>query len=266
MTATDKIIMIKKECSRNPVKTIVLEVSIGAMRRPVKNNAADGNFHMFNRLDTFSEKADYLLKHTPFDNWAYIYARSMITSAYSILDGSFKNNKDDENKGYVPDPVNDLTLENDKIAEEYGSKPFSLNDYYESSIQEFEDTIDYCKSLGVRLIVAVVPVSDGYLWKIKNADEFGNWINEFCKKKNVECYNFNLAKNRYELFNDSESYGASEDHMSHVGAENFTRLFVQTINQIDSGTNASDLFYGSYSDMIKDSPYMKYYKNSEGKK
>lgn len=261
MTTADRKIMIQKETGRNPIKTVVLELSLGALLRSVKNDAADGNFHMFNRMDTFSEKVSYLFKRTPVDNWAYIYARSMVTSIYSIMSGNFGKEPSDRQRGYLPVAARDYTLGKKQIVEEYQQNVFSIDEYNKDSVKEFENTIDFCNEKGVRLIVIVAPVSDGFLWKYKNVDEFQDWLSGLCKEKGVEFYNFHLLKNKYKLLSDSKSYGASQDHMSDDGAKVFSKFFVDFIKKTDSGEDVSDLFYDSYVDMIKDSPYMEYYKS-----
>lgn len=261
MTTADRKLMLQKEMSRNPIKTVVLEMSLGALLHEVKNDAADGNFHMFNRMDTFSEKVNYLFKSTPVDNWPYIYARSMVTSVYSIIKGNFGQEPSERQRGYLPCATQDYTLDKKQIVEEYQQNTFSINDYNKDSVKEFENIFDYCNEKGVRIIVVVIPISDGYLWKYKNVDEFQDWLSGLCKEKGAEFYNFQLLKSKYELFNDRQSYGASEDHMSDDGAKVFSKFFVDFMKKVDSGENVSALFYNSYVDMIKDSPYMEYYKS-----
>ena len=60
------------------------------------------------------------------------------------------------------------------------------------------------------------------------------------------------------LFSDSSTF-VDGTHLNRAGAEKFTPQFCEIINSVDSGKDVSDLFYSSYEEMKKDSPYMKYY-------
>lgn len=250
MTNDDKYLLLEKELARNPVKTVVLEMSYNAMTRPNKNDLADGNYSVYNNLWTFGEKADYLLAHTPLDNWLYVYAKDVITGLQGILSWSNDRGKA-ENRGFTPCESQNVSLSAEEATAKHGSIPYSMEDYLADTIDGFDRLVTLCKRHDVRIIVAVVPISDALLWEYQGMDSYRQWLEDFCEERQIECYDFNLHLQRYQSFDDAVSYGTSDDHMSEKGALAFSKLFAQTINAADRDIQ----FYESYEAMQKDSPY-----------
>ena len=257
MTSSDKLIMLEEEIYRNPVDTAVIEISYNAFSRTNKNNAADGNFHMFNRIGSFRRKADYLMKNTPFDNWAYVYSRSMMTGISALLSGP--ETVDASQKGYTALKSKDFSLGDDKIIETYKSSDILIDSFYDDSVSDFIRMLHLCGENGIRAIVTVVPVGDSFIWEQNNIDEFSYWIENICMSNEAEYFDFNLIKTRYDLFSDSTSYSTNSDHLSEDGAWAFSELFADTMLRVNSGEDVSGLFYSSYEEMLEDSPYMEYY-------
>ncbi len=149
----------------------------------------------------------------------------------------------------------------DEIVEKHGKKPFTTDKFLEETASAFDDMIDMCLQRDIRVIIAVVPVSDNYIWEYSDLDVFVDWVRtRFCGK-DVEFYDFNLIKNRYEVLSDADCYGSDPHHMSGKGAKAFSAEFSKIVKLAAEGEDVSPLFYGSYADMINDSPYMEYYRS-----
>ena len=250
MTNDDKLLLLEKELARNPVQTVVLEISNNAMARPNKNDKADGSVLVYNQMETAREKLNFLLWHASFDNWLYLYAKDMTNGLNGIVSRS-EDTERIENRGYIAWASQDCSLSRENAAKEHQSQIYSTDDYLDSTIEGLDQIITLCKSYDARIIVAVVPVADAYLWRYQGMDQFRQWLKAFCEERRIECYDFNLHRQRYQLFSDAVSYGNGETHMSDTGARTFSELFARTINAADRDTQ----FYESYEDMLKDSPY-----------
>ena len=250
MTNDDKYLILERELARNPVKTVVIEVSQDAMERPNKNDLADGNYAVYDQLASARDRWDYLIHHTPFDNWLYVYAKDMVSGICGMLSLPEDTSRF-ENRGYMFWEPQDYTLKAEAAAMAHQSLTFSTDNYLDSTIAGLDRLIALCKQNNTRVIVAVVPVSDGFLWTYRQMDAFRLWLNGFCQEREIACYDFNLHRQRYSLFSDAISYGSSNTHMSQPGAQAFSSLFAEVI----SAPGQDSQFYGSYEEMLRDSPY-----------
>lgn len=250
MTNDDKYLILEGELARNPVQTVVIEVSYNAMARSNKNDLADGNYAVYDQLSSARDRWDYLIHHTPFDNWLYVYAKDMVSGLRSMLSMP-ENTARVENRGYIAWEPRDYTLSPEDAARQYQSLVYSTGDYLDGTIEGLDQIVSLCKSYGARVIVAVVPISDGFLWRYQGMDQFRQWLKAFCEERQIECYDFNLHRQRYALFSDAVSYGSSEDHMSETGARAFSDLLARTIDAPDRDAQ----FYESYEELLEDSPY-----------
>ena len=110
----------------------------------------------------------------------------------------------------------------------------------------------------MRAVVAVLPISDARIWQYSNCDDFLSNLTSFFSQSYVPVYDFNLLKTRFQRFNDKTSY-ENRTHLSGIGAAQFSLAFCEVMKTADSGKNTDSLFYPSYGDMKKDSPYMANY-------
>lgn len=250
MTNDDKYLILERELARNPVKTVVIEVSFNAMERPNKNDLADGNYAVYNQLGSARDRWNYLLLHAPFDNWLYVYAKDIISGLRGMISMAEDTGRV-ENRGYIAWEPQDYTLSAEEAVRTHQELTFSTGNYLDSTIAGLDRLIALCGKYDTRIIVAVVPVGDGLLWKYQGMDQFRLWLKGFCEGRRIECYDFNLHRQRYALFSDAVSYGFSIDHMSRPGARTFSALFAEVISE----PGQDDQFYGSYEEMLKDSPY-----------
>lgn len=257
MTMTARYVLLKKEIERNPVKTVILECSYNTFTRDEDAEYAQGDASLLPRLDSFGERLAYIGKYVSFSDWLYIYNDQLKNGMrywLNLLIGE-NDSKDVLNKGYRPKEYNDITLSDDEIISRHNEKTVELT--YQPEAQElFAEIVKMCQDKGCRVIVAVVPISDSYIWRHSDWDECFLWIQNFCKENELEYYDFNLIKTRNELFSDSVSF-YDGTHLNSQGAETFAELFADVITLNDEGKDLSSLFFDDYSEMIASIPYMK---------
>lgn len=161
-----------------------------------------------------------------------------------------------KNRGFVAFEPVDVKIPENRVEELYCSEK------YESIIQDenlkiVNNIIDLCKDNGIELIITVVPLSDAFIWKQTSMDDFHNFLFRLAKARDCKIYDFNLLKNRYSIFNDTDSF-YNETHMSYSGAKVFTEEFCKIMTKAGADEDVSDLFYSSYDEMKADSPYRQY--------
>ena len=258
MTTSSKYFLLNKELKRNPVKTVVLEVSFDSLSRNEKKENAIGDANTVHRADSFQEALMYLFKNVGFHDWLNVYARIFmhgLSNTKDLLRHNKKNKIHYEDKGSHLLETIDISL-SEKQCRKLAKTIKIKNIYNSATFKRFCKIVDLCKQNNLHIIIVVVPISDNLICKIDDLDSFRVFLSDYCKEAKIEYYDFNLIKSRYSLFNDASSHH-DLDHMSRSGAEIFSRLFSETLTKASQGESTDSLFYKSYAEMEKDSPYSK---------
>ena len=256
----EKYYLLNKELSRNNIKTVVLELSYATLKLSDKSGYTDANIFSIMRMDSLSDRIQYFIKKVNLNNKLYVYADLMYEGLFELLRP--RNSVDEiqaDLKGSRLIPGKDYTLLPEEVVDAYNKKFFSASSFNENTVKGFTDLIRLCQDYGAEVIIVVVPVSDNFLWCTDNLDEFSEWINKYCAENNVKFFDFNLLKERYTLFSDSDCYSTDTCHMSEKGSRIFSEVFANTIQEASNGENVEEFFYPSYSEMKKDSPYTQYF-------
>lgn len=256
--------LLEKEISRNTLDTVVIDIAFDSMVRSQSTENATGEPMIVCKLDSFSERANYLFNHVSFfngdvENVISIFLRYGLKAWKDKLTGNTGTLQ--QNKGFSPMPANNITLQTDEIINGYNTNIVSTN-FSDENIIQLEKMINLCKQHNTRVIVAVIPISDAFIWKYSNLDEFLDNLKQLCKKNNCPVYDFNLINNRYEILNDQTSF-TNLTHMSAPGASAFSKTFCDFIKNVDSNQNLDLMFYKSYEELKQDSPYMSIYQDTK---
>ena len=261
MSTYGRKVMLEKELERNDVKTVVIEISYNTMEVNQSDAASEGDHVTMARLDTFGERISYLCKYVPLSEWVNIYSRDLdggVSHWISRVLGKSEKDISDPHKGYQSRPAVDCTLSAEEAVEKYNeSRVPAPSEYLQSNIDDIVESIELCKSKDIRVIIAVTPVADYYVWTHDGWDEFRQWTQAFAQEHGCEFYDFNLLKDRYELFNDSQSF-YDGTHMSAEGSELFSNLFCEIVSKAAAGEDVSSYFVDSYLDIKQESPYAAY--------
>ena len=257
MTMSARYVLLEKELQRNPVETVILECSYDTFTRDEDAEYGEGDASALLRLDSFWEKVSYMGKYVRFDDWLYLYNNQLRNGMRYWLNSLIgeDDSKYTRYKGYRPKEAADITLTDEEIFSRHNESPVDLP-YQASSQALFAEIVKMCQEKGCRVIIAVVPVSDSYIWRHSGWNECFGWLQNFCKENQLEYYDFNLIKTRTDLFSDSESF-SDGTHLNSKGAEKFSALFTQVLTLRDEGEDVSGLFFDSYSEMISTLPYAK---------
>lgn len=248
---------LEKELARNDIKTVIIDLSYNNLSRNSDEEYAEGDARVFERLDSASERFSYLCRYIKFDDWLNMYSRVMLDAVNSVETRLTKGKKnvDYQAKGFSSREKADVTLSAEEAQKIHNTEKISSDSYNKANIEQLTQIIDICKSKNIRVIIAVVPLSDGLLWKFEGMDSFLEWTENYCSEQNCEFYDFNLLKNRYSIFSDEYSWIGDSSHMSCDGAKAFSTEFSDIVRKAELNEDVSDLFYPSYEELLKDSPY-----------
>ena len=259
----EKEYLLKKEIQRNDIKTVVLELSYDTLFSSGKTDYTDANLFSTNRMDSFSDRLFYFFNYVRLNNKWYVYSDSMYEGMYAVKNGLSVEHSIDENqydlKGSRFIDGKDHSLADEEIISSYNSKSYDVPNFNQETLDGFTEMIQLCRENGIRVIVAVVPVTDNYIWRYDKLDDFNDWVSDYCRENGAEYYDFNLLKERFELFSDADCYSTDTHHMSEKGSRIFSKVFSEIIMCSGKGDDVSELFYDSFELEKLDSPYMEYY-------
>ena len=259
-----KMYLLKKEIERNSLDTVVIDIAFDTLLRRPENDHARGEAMVVCKLDSMAERIKYTVNSVSFFNSDYenffsVFSRYGISAWKKLLSGeeTFYNNGE---KGFVPEKTCDVTLTDYEITSSYNLGTLDLN-YSKKNVEILQEMIRLCKVNNIRTVVLVIPISEARIWKTSNWSGFVQSIKNICDTENCEFYDYNLIKNRSEIFSDDVSF-VNQTHMSETGAWAFSLRFAQIekmLQQDGNKINVDELFYSSYDEMKTDSQYMEYY-------
>lgn len=263
--------MVNEEIERNPIQTMVLEVSYNSMVLPKK--VTESNIYTYPRLNSVSNRLKFLVSSQSLSEFDLFYA-DLLNQGTTVWEGmlyrTYKSKEKDftkifsepynrdlnyDNKGFLERKYSNITLSKEEAINAYASEQLDTN-FRNYNLQEMKKIISACKEKNIEVIIVIVPISDRFVWRHSGWDSFQENIHQLSKDYDCDLYDFNLLKNRYILFSDNTSF-SDETHLCKEGAEVFSEIFCELMIRTETEDTES-LFYPSYTAMISDSPYMQY--------
>ena len=247
--------MVEKELARNPVRHILIEITPDTFTCDERTTYGNGDSYVVARLDSMSERLDYMLRCVPLEDWPNIYARMLMLSARSAVNRVLGRTEriDEGNRGFNPQKAENVALSPER-ARAWHQGMSIFNAPREENVRAFEALLQSCLQSGCSVALIYTPVSHGKVWQLYDQDEFHRWALELAEKYGVPLFDFNLLKGRYELFSDETSF-SDENHLSREGAEAFSAVMADVLCRYRAGEDVSALFYPSYREAIQASVY-----------
>lgn len=251
ITMEGRYTLLKQELSRNPVKTVYLELSFESMSRNRRSEGIEGDLYLLARLDNPLQRMAYFLTHFHPGEWRQTFHQTFrlgLLCWQDILTGNLLEPAFAETKGFQPEESVDLTLSRQMLAACHHAETAPAVVRPEN-LRALEKIVALCREKDVRLVLLTVPISPTLIWKTANLDEIHDQLADFARANDLEYYDFNLYRNGYYAPN---LFFVNERHMSQYGAEPFTRNMADLMARVDAGEDVTGLFYPSYAALETD--------------
>lgn len=239
--------LLMQELERNPdVENVVLVLSYTTFADLVGGSVYVRNLYTLSRLGNYPDRLEYIKGRN-----AYAITLSGMFFGTQRIYGLWQGN--DNHRGYFACKYEDVRLRASEAASKHGTELFDLAKT-DANVRLFDEIITILRDRDINIACAIMPYSDAMLWKYGNWDEFEDMFMEVCESYSLPFADFNLLKNRYELFSDKSSF-SDEDHLSSIGADVFSPVFAEIMPRLLAGEDISEYFYTDYVSLLEDSPY-----------
>lgn len=248
MTMKGRYDILKEELERNPVRTVIVEVSYDAMSRDRKEEGPEGDIYVLGRTKGISKRLGFFASSFYPSEYPRMYYDTLSRGCYGIICGlhrQFRTTQTETIQGYYPysdsEPNLGVPELNDSL---YDSAAFDTNviDYNKEYLDKI---LDLCEEHGAKVVLVTTPLSEYTIYRCSNLDVFYDYYCELAEERGIEYYDFNLLKNKNELFSDDISF-YDEAHLNNTGADTFTSVFCDTLSRADKGEDVKADFYTSY--------------------
>lgn len=255
MTMEGRYTLLKKELERNPVKTVVLEVSVDTLIRDRAEEGPEGDLPILGRLSGTGERLDYFRHAFSIKEYPMVYydlVSKGIESAWLGLTGKYRKENPEMNRGYLAVQKKSLELPTD-YRSIYGLRELT-EQIVPENVQGLERLVSLSQEHGARVILVVTPKSKYYNCLYANLDFFEQWYRSFAEAHNVDYLNFNLEKDKTSRLPDKDCY-YDETHLNDKGAEEFSRMLASGIKDIIYNRDTANKYYPSYDSLRWTSNY-----------
>ncbi len=247
-----RVALLEEELARNPVRTVVIELSFNALSRDPGTEGAEGKIDVIRHLVSRRDKAGYALQNLRADEWKIAYYMAVhngFSIAEELLAGKAEENfaQSVSRKGYLGAQANDLGLTPAEYEKQF--RTVSIEEKVaEENLHDLDRIFGLCREKNIDVFMVTVPLSYRMVNSIENLDVLRGRYEKLAKEQNCEFWDFNLWKGRETLFRDREDF-YDDLHLAQSGAEKFTAVFAQVMQMKECGEDPGTLFYDSYREM-----------------
>ncbi len=247
--------MLEVELERNPIDTVVLDVSFNSLTKSDDYNGYEGDFYVLSKLN-LTDGVPYFFESIKPSDYISIYYE-FLHKGFSCLDklvhGTWTSWNQTSDRGYIAYQNKHIARDDerypvtDDYASIYNTRVFS-EEPYAPGTEYFDKILDLCEEKGVKVILTSVPLSDTFISTYKNLDVFREWYEEIAEERGIQFFDFNLYKEKTEVLSDDEALYDIR-HLNDKGAERFSEIFSDVYKKAENGEDVNNLFYDSYEEM-----------------
>lgn len=258
MTMAGRYEMLKLETERNPIKTVVFDMSCDTLYRNRDEEGPEGDLYLLSRIDSPLERLKYASQQIRLDEYFsvyYYFLKSGISAIINPDESGWTDSDRVECRGYYPRWMNDMSMTAAEYAEIRNTESMETEIYAEN-LEYLNKIIELCKEKDIRLIFVTVPVSNQTLCRVDNLDVPREKYAEIAEANGIEFYDLNLLKNRSELFPEETAF-FDDSHLSTYGSATFSSVFAELMQTVNGGGDVTDMFFSSYKELDANSVYSK---------
>lgn len=242
--------IIKEVVEKNPVKTIIFDLSYNSLERSDETDTIEGTILLAERLN-FADGLRYTAEHISLSDASAYIGYVMRTGTYTLLDKVILN-EDDVRESFVGKGFwggHEATSMVGNIHWKKDSYPKYREYNTDEKTMEYLDKImSFCKSNNITVYFVTTP----YPTRVISWSDRQGMLDvhkSLAQKYGCVLYDLNLHKDKNNLFYDETSYYDGE-HLSTAGAVACTELLADLLKSNDKGIMYSDNFYNSYYEFI----------------
>ena len=245
-TMQGRYFLLEKELSRNPVKTVILEVSYNALTRNRASEGPEGDIYELGRFRNPLERWRFFLSAIAPTEYGKLYYDTMdrSTTAWSaLLRGETGL---ESTRGYLGlDPV-DQSFPVDQRQSVLHSEALCVTQD-EQDVYYFEKCLALCQEKGARVLLITTPMPEKTVLAYDALDTVRGWYVDYAQRYGCEFYDFNLLKTKNADYPADTAF-FDKTHVSRYGAETFTADLIAVLQGKARGESTAELFYDSYAD------------------
>ncbi|MBE6931823.1 MAG: hypothetical protein E7464_00365 [Ruminococcaceae bacterium] len=249
MTMGGRYEMLRIEIERNPVKTVVLELSYATMTRNRVEEGPEGDLYVLGRMDRFWDRFCYFFRGFRISELPEVYERFLtegIDALGKALNGELRRSDTQRFRGYIPTGPRTIELETNYEERFHSKTPEKEFDPY--NLKYLERILTYCEERDIEVVFVTMPLTKTFLSTYAELDYFYDWYRELAQAHGCRYYDFNLLKEKDEMFPDPVAF-YDVLHLNDEGAETLSNLFAELELRTAAGEDVSGLFYSSYLEM-----------------
>ena len=239
--------LLEAEIARNPVKTLILEMSYNALSRGSEDDV-EGNMFLIPRFPTTQQKLRYFMEHTPYADYDATYSFAFLHGLQYMVFRTESIN----NRGMVPGEPENLQVTQEEYPLIYDTMNLSTN-IQEENMFYLEKIFQLCEENNIRVIMVTVPVAERFILRSTGIQQTYEQLCDVAANYACLFMDFNLHKEKLDMFPDTYAY-TNETHMTTVSGSEFTELLAKTIQAYDDGEDIFSDFYSSYEQIPVDLP------------
>ena len=113
---------------------------------------------------------------------------------------------------------------------------------------------DFCQENGIQLVLFTAPLPSGYLYNTQNYQAYVDALQDFCiAHAGLEYWDFSLYRLQRDLNLKIEDFSDAH-HLNGAGAEKFTAILCQTIQERAAGKAVDEIFYPTVEEKLTLTP------------
>lgn len=249
-TMYGRYILLKQELERNPVSTVIIELSYDALARSYEPHGFEGSVYQLGRSDSMGQWLDYFVHEVPPRDWGKMLNDSFGRGIYAwdqlLKTGPYEPFQY-QTQGFLPGLVG--TPMPTSYETDYHKETLPTN-VEEENLHYLDKCLELCRERGIETILISTPLSEYKLWSCAGFDAILATHREISEKWGVPLYDFNLKKDKLSRYPEEAAF-YDQHHLCEEGAKAFPYDLAEVISAAREGRDVSGEFYGSYEEAIR---------------
>ncbi len=241
--------LLQKELARNPVDTVIVELSCNTLTRDRREEGIEGDLYALPRMGSFSEGAAYFQAAFAPEEYLSVLADTLQRGLQCWKDqlSGKASAVDPADKGFLERESVDLSMTGQEFAQLHNTVALDAEARWDNK-EYLWSMVEQCQAQGIEVLFVTTPLSDRLLAQYSNLEESHQWSLYYAQQYGCAYLDFNLYRQRDALFPDDTAF-YDLYHLSGSGAEIFSREVAELYQRMKAGEDVSALFYESYAEM-----------------